>query len=126
MNCSLEKFVKYYKIANFVKRKLLTYKRYFLDYYDQLEKGAQEKLDYALMLLKTRNRISEKYLKHIGDGLYELRAEYKRNAYRIFLCFDKDNVVVLLSAFQKKTKKSPKAEIEKAKRIKREYDESKQ
>ena len=104
----------------------MTYKSYFLGFYEQLERGAQEKVDYALMLLKSRSRISEKFLKHIGDGLYELRAEYNRNAYRIFLCFDRDNVVVLLSAFQKKTKKAPKVEIEKAKRIKRKYDESKQ
>ena len=77
------------------------------------------------MLLKTQNRISAKFVKHIAEGIYELRAEYKKDIYRIFFVFDEGNIVVLFNGFKKKTRKTPKAEIEIAKRIKKEYYETK-
>lgn len=55
------------------------------------------------------------------DGLYEIRIEVGSNIYRIFCCFDKGNLVVLFNAFQKKTKKIPKQEIELAEKLKKEY-----
>ena len=61
----------------------------------------------------------------IEDGLYELRIEYEGNIYRIFFCFDGGKIVILFNAFQKKTQKTPKSEIEKAKRLKKEYYGSK-
>ena len=56
-------------------------------------------------------------------GLYEIRVEYSTNIYRIFCCFDEENIVVLFNAFQKKTQRTPLKEIEKALRLKREYFE---
>ncbi len=47
-------------------------------------------------------------------GLYEVRVEQGGNIYRIFSFFDKGNVVVLGNAFQKKSRKTPKQEIDKA------------
>lgn len=41
--------------------------------------------------------------------------------YRIFCCFDEENLVILFNAFQKKTQKTPTSEIERAIRIKDEY-----
>ncbi len=55
------------------------------------------------------------------DGIYEIRIEVGSNIYRIFSCFDKGNVVVLFNAFQKKTQKTPKQEIELAEKLKKEY-----
>jgi phage-related protein len=43
------------------------------------------------------------------------------NIYRVFCCFDKGQLVVLLNGFQKKTQKTPKDEIERAMRLKTEY-----
>lgn len=69
------------------------------------------------------DRIPEKFLKHLEgtDGLYEIRVEADGNIYRIFCCFDKGNIVVLFNGFQKKTRKTPKQEIELAERLKTEY-----
>jgi len=53
--------------------------------------------------------------------LYELRVEVGTNIYRILTFFDKGNLVVLGNAFQKKTQKTPKNEIEKALKIREEY-----
>lgn len=50
-------------------------------------------------------------------GLYEIRVEVGSNIYRIFAFFDKGNLVILGNAFQKKTQKTPKIEIEKALKI---------
>jgi phage-related protein len=43
------------------------------------------------------------------------------NIYRIFSFFDKGNLVVLGNAFQKKSQKTPKQELEKAIKIMEEY-----
>ena len=54
-------------------------------------------------------------------GLYEIRVEVGGDIYRIFSFFDKGNLVVLGNAFQKKTRKTPKQELEKALKIMEEY-----
>lgn len=59
------------------------------------------------------------------SGLYEIRIEDNGNIYRIFCCFDQGNLVVLFNAFQKKTQKTPKDEIDKAKAIMNSYYEDK-
>ncbi len=58
-------------------------------------------------------------------GLYEIRVEVGSNIYRIFSFFDKGNQVVLGNAFQKKTQKTPKSEIERANKIMEEYHHEK-
>ncbi len=106
-------------------RKILYYKHYFIEFYNGLNNKAKEKVDYAIMLLKSQNRLSEKFVKHIDDGIYELRAQYNNSIYRIFFIFDNGNVVLLMNGFKKKTQKTPPVEMELAKRIRREYYENK-
>ena len=60
------------------------------------------------------------------DGLYELRMEYNSNIYHVFFIFDDGLIVVLFNGFQKKTQKTPQAEIEKALKIKEAYYGDKQ
>ncbi len=71
-------------------------------------------------------KVSEKFLKHIEgtDGLFEIRIEVGNNIYRIFCCFDKGSPVVLFNAFQKKTQKTPRKEIELAQQLRTEYFDS--
>jgi len=57
----------------------------------------------------------------LDDGIFEIRVEFESNIYRIFCFFDAGHLVILLNAFQKKTQKTPKQEIEKALKIKDEY-----
>ena len=59
------------------------------------------------------------------DGLFEIKIEFESNIFRIFCCFDEGKVVILFNGFQKKSKKTPRKEIEKALRIKEEYFELK-
>ena len=59
------------------------------------------------------------------EGLYEIRVEIESNIYRIFCCFDKGNIVILFSGFQKKTQKTPKEEMDLALKLKDDYFNSK-
>ena len=78
-------------------------------------------MDYGLVLLKTQDRLPTKFVRHIRDGVFELRTEYNGNIYRVFFIFDEGKIVVLFNGFQKKTQKTPSGEIEKALRIRDEY-----
>ena len=91
-----------------------------------LGEQVQEKIHYGLLLLKTQNRISTKFVKAIREGLFELRTEYAGNIYRVFFIFDDGQIVVLFNGFQKKTQKTPNSEIEKALKIKEAYYADKQ
>lgn len=92
-------------------------------FYSKQGKKVQEKIEYVFKLIRQVERIPEKFLKHLTstDGLYEIRVEYQSNIYRIFCFFDQGKLVVLLNGFQKKTKKTPKKEIEMAEKLKKEY-----
>jgi phage-related protein len=66
-------------------------------------------------------------LKHIEntDGLFEIRVQQGSDIFRIFCFFDEGKLVVLANGFQKKEQKIPKREIEKALKIKTEYENEK-
>lgn len=72
-------------------------------------------------MLTTQQRVSEKFVKYIREGVFEIRAEYESNIYRVFFCFDEGNIVILFNGFQKKTQKTPESEIKKAIQLKKEY-----
>ncbi len=74
-------------------------------------------------VLKTVERVPEKFLEHLEgtDGLYEIRVELESNAYRIFCCFDKGNIVVLFNGFQKKSQRTPQQELALALKLMNEY-----
>lgn len=108
-----------------MKRKIIAYDNYYKDFFETLNKGAQEKVLYGLLMLKNIDRLPTKYVKSIKDGLFELRIEWQSNIYRIFFCFDEGQIVILFNGFQKKTQKTPDQEINKALKLKKEYYERK-
>lgn len=109
-----------------MKREVIAYGSYYDDFMATLLPVERKKIHYILDLLQTQNRIATKFVKLIRDGLYELRAMYNGNIYRIFFIFDEDKIVVLFNGFQKKTQETPESEIKKALRIRREYYDSKE
>ena len=60
------------------------------------------------------------------NGLFEVRVQLGNNIFRVFCFFDGNRFVVLLTGFQKKTQKTPPAEIEKAVRLMNEYYKEKE
>jgi phage-related protein len=104
-----------------MKRTIITYGGYFERFIAMLSPKEIIKLHYIISLLETEDRMPAKFVKFIRDGLYELRMDYNRTVYRVFFIFDDGKIVVLFNGFQKKTQKTPLAEIEKALKIKEAY-----
>lgn len=78
-------------------------------------------MDYVLDVLKVQERVSERFVKYIREGVYEIRASHDGNIYRAFFIFDDGNIVMLLNGFQKKSQKTPSKEIKRAIELKYEY-----
>ena len=78
-------------------------------------------------MIEELHRVPETYLKHLEntDGLFEIRVQQESDIFRIFCFFDQGQLVVLANGFQKKTQKTPRKEIEKALKIKKEYESEK-
>ena len=105
------------------KRQIIYFKNYYKDFFEFQTDKLKDKIDYVLYLISVADQIPKKFFQPmIGtDGLFEIRIEFESNIFRIFCCFDKGNLVVLLNGFQKKTQKTPKKEIDKAIRLMKEY-----
>ena len=66
---------------------------------------------YIQLLQDNGTRLPDNITKHIDDGIWELRPGSNRVLYFFF----KNNTFVLLHHFRKKTQKTPRPEIDKAK-----------
>ena len=108
-------------------RQIIFHGSHFADFYLEQTTKVQEKIEYVFRLIRQLERVPKKFFDHMDgtEGLFEIWIEVGSNIYRIFSCFDEGNIVVLFNGFQKKTQKTPKNEIEKAERLKREYFELK-
>lgn len=104
-------------------RDILFYGVYFSDFYIRQTAKVQQKIDFVFKLIQTVKMVPERFLKHLAgtDGLYEIRVECGNNIFRIFCCFDEGNLIVLFNAFQKKTQKTPKQELDQAEKLMNEY-----
>ena len=77
---------------------------------------------YIELLQQNGTHLNENITKHLEDGIRELRPGNNR----VFYFFFQDDVFVLLHQFRKKSQKTPKREIEKAKRERDDYLSSKE
>ena len=104
-------------------RQIIYFKQYFEEFYSEQTDKVKGKIDEVLFLISVIDKVPRKFLDHMTgtNGLYEIRIELGSNIFRIFCCFDEGRLVVLFNGFQKKTQKTPKAEIEKAEKLKAEY-----
>jgi len=106
-----------------MKRKILFFGDYFLDFYSKQDLKVKEKIDFVLDLIRNVERVSIKFLKYLEgtDGLYEVRVLTNKSNIRIFCFFDEGNLIILINGFIKKTNKTPKNELELGIRLKEEY-----
>jgi phage-related protein len=106
-----------------VVRKIVTYKKYFLDFYEKQNLRVQEKIEHAFDMVRFEQRVPKSFLKYLtgSDGIFEIKVKTKEANVRIFCFFDKGNLVVLVNSFAKKTQKTPRREIKLAERLKKEY-----
>ena len=103
------------------------FKDYFTDFYEEQRQKVKDKILWTFRIIETQKQVPEDYLKHMEgtDGLCEIRVQQGSDIFRIFCFFDKGQLIVLANGFQKKTQKTPKSEIEKALKIKKEYETEK-
>ena len=78
---------------------------------------------YRLLDMIERNgpELREPYSKHLEDGIFELRAAFGSNITRVLYFFFIGKRVIVTNGFVKKTQKTPKSEIDKAKAYRKEY-----
>ena len=108
-------------------RTIIFYKKYFREFFEKQRDKVKSKIIWTFDLIEEVMQVPEIYLKHIEgtDGLYEIRVQFGSDIFRIFCFFDEGQLVVLANGFQKKTQKTPRKEINKALKIKEEYESEK-
>ena len=106
-----------------MRRKIILFGDYYLSFLKKLSVNERVKLERAVLLLESEDKIPHHYIKFIRDGVYEFRVNYGNNEFRIFFIHDGDKIVVLFNGFRKKSQKTPQNEIEKAIKLKNEYYE---
>lgn len=107
-------------------REVVAFKNYFEEFLKIQPTKIQNKIFKVIEAVETLERIPVNYLKYINEskGLYEIRIQLGSSIWRVFCFFDKGKVVILLNGFCKKTQKTPKAEIQKALALMKEYYET--
>ncbi len=82
----------------------------------------QAKLFRLLELLELKgNELREPYSKPLSDGIFEIRAIQGSDITRVLYFFVVGKKVILTNGFVKKTQKTPKPEIELAKKYRADY-----
>ena len=90
------------------------------EFLDSLSGKAAQKVTWVLRLIEELDAIPEQYLKKLTGDIWECRAQFGGNTYRMLCFFDGSNVV-LTHGFQKKSRKTPRIEIEKARSCRTDY-----
>lgn len=92
------------------------------DFLDSLDiKMRAKMLRTILILQKNGYELREPYSKLLDDGIFELRAKIGSDISRVLYFFVIGRKIILTNGFIKKTQKTPKEEIEKAKRYRADY-----
>lgn len=67
-----------------MERRILIYDDYFPAFINSLSEDVKRKVFYSIDMLKMQHWVAARFVEYIRDGLYELRAEYQGNIYRVF------------------------------------------
>jgi len=104
-------------------RKVILYRNYFTEFYKQQDLKIQQKIEYALDLVRFERQVPKKFFKYLNDtdGIYEVRVLTSFKTVRLLCFLDEGNLVVLVNCFVKKTQKTPRREIKLAEKLKKEY-----
>ena len=86
-----------------------------------LDAKTRARFRWSMEQLRVRNiRAREPLVKHLEGDLWELREESSTDIYRIIYFFYTGRRIVFLHGFQKKSQKTPRRELEQARRY---YDD---
>ena len=93
------------------------------EFLDGLGPKQAQKVAWVLKLVKELPLVPRPYLKKLegGDELWEVRADFGGDAFRLLGFWDAGNLIILTNGFAKKTQKTPIREIELAALRRRDY-----
>ncbi len=92
------------------------------DFLQSLSKKMQAKIIMEIDLLEEYwNELDGKYTKFLSEGIFELRAKVGSDVARILFFYYPGRKIVLTNGFIKKTQKTPRKEIDFAKKCRNDY-----
>ena len=93
------------------------------EFLDGLGPKQAQKVAWVLKLVQELPLVPKQYLKKLEgpDGLWEVRAEFGGDAFRLLGFWDAGSLIILTNGFAKKTQKTPEREMTLAARRKRDY-----
>jgi len=98
-----------------------------VEFMETLDQKSQQKIYYNIRKAQLTN--DPELLKKLTGNIWEFRTFYNKTHFRIFAFWDKtpgsDTLVLTTHGLIKKTDRTPKADIEKAERIREQYFEQK-
>lgn len=98
------------------------------EFIDRLDEKARDKIIYNIR--KAQSSRNNDLFKKLSGEIWEFRTLFNRKYYRLFAFWDRSGrtktVVISTHGLLKKTGKTPKAELEKAERLRRSYFEMKE
>jgi phage-related protein len=93
------------------------------EFLDSLGPKQTQKVLWVLRVVRDLPRVPVQYLKKLEgtDGLWEVRAEFGGDAYRLLGFWEAGRLIILTNGFAKKTQKTPERELALAAQRRREY-----
>ena len=92
------------------------------DFTSRLDKKMKARAIQYLELLSERgNDLREPFSKFLTDGIFELRIKQGSDISRVIYFFYVDKRIVMTNGFIKKTQRTPRSEIKKAKKYRDDY-----
>ena len=89
-----------------------------------LDKKMRAKLLGIMGILQEKgNQLREPYSKHLDDGIFEIRGKIGNDISRVLYFFYYEGKIIFTNGFVKKTQKTPRLEIEKSQKYRKDYIE---
>jgi phage-related protein len=87
-----------------------------------LEAEVRQQIGSDIQVVQWRWPIGKPQVDAFGRGLFEVRTSHYGNIYRVLFCID-GSTMVLLNGFVKKAQKTPKAELELARKRQKDVED---
>lgn len=73
------------------------------------------------ILQEKGNLLREPYSKHLEDGIFEIRGKVGNDISRLLYFFYYEGKIVMTNGFIKKSRRTPRVELERAKKYRKDY-----